>query len=336
MYSIVNSLLTDVNFLFQPEHYRPYIVYGHSFGAVLAFEFVRAIRKNCFRAPQALICSGVTAPHIPYPASPISELPLPDFRNAMYNRYGSVLTVDNKLSKILIPPVRADMYAVEHYKFKYIPFPPSPIDHVLIKETGSSPLAPQPPEVPTPSVACKLIVVTGSEDTIFHPSMMEDWRCHTSGEFETHVMQGCGHFYYEDTRMIDILQKEVNRAVLVSFDHVVFTPKQAPVESTKPSIWKSIFTPTNILAVLLFIAVLVLILLQLWRNHSPYTILPVREHHFERILYLFFNHSFVIVSFTYFQYRVLWVVFWICFPSSEILSWNGIVILLFYAILLIF
>ena len=287
---IVHKLLSEVSFLFKPPHYRPYVVYGHSFGSIVAFEFVRSIQQEHFQQPKALICSGVTAPHLTYPASPIAELPDEQFRDAMYDRYESVLTPDPKLYSILIPPVRADMYAIEHYRFHYIA-PDSltistnsqsdssdirhrgQVKHTELLSYDTPGTVDHPTEVPTPSISCKLIVVTGSKDTICHPEYLEQWRCHAGSEFETHVMEGCGHFYYTDPRMINIIRAELDNCLVKAGDEIIyFEPSPSPTNTPEiraqhytelEPLWKGLFTPTNVLLFFLGLAILFLVIIRL-------------------------------------------------------------------------
>ena len=54
---------------------RPYAIYGHSIGAVVAFETVRRLRVRHARMPELFVVSASPAPHLPWRHPPIGRLP---------------------------------------------------------------------------------------------------------------------------------------------------------------------------------------------------------------------------------------------------------------------
>ena len=68
---------------------RPYAVFGHGMGALLAFELVRALRRLDRPEPVRLIVAGRTAPH--HPQERTCHRPLPDlaFRAELRDRQGT-------------------------------------------------------------------------------------------------------------------------------------------------------------------------------------------------------------------------------------------------------
>lgn len=57
----------------RPELTTPYALFGHSFGAVLAYELTREIARAGLPAPRALVVSGSRAPHVPLDREPVSD-----------------------------------------------------------------------------------------------------------------------------------------------------------------------------------------------------------------------------------------------------------------------
>src|SRR5690348_12875642 len=53
---------------------RPYALFGHSMGALLAYEVALALRADGRPPPRRLIVSGHRAPHLPPPRTPIHQL----------------------------------------------------------------------------------------------------------------------------------------------------------------------------------------------------------------------------------------------------------------------
>ncbi|MEV6162552.1 alpha/beta fold hydrolase [Streptomyces sp. NPDC052052] len=49
----------------RPEFDLPYVLFGHSFGGMLAYEVARRVQRDGVRAPLAVFVSGTRAPHIP-------------------------------------------------------------------------------------------------------------------------------------------------------------------------------------------------------------------------------------------------------------------------------
>lgn len=109
---------------------RPYIIFGHSLGALLAFEVSREIHRSEpeLRRPDLLVCSGAPAPkHLKY-GEMMSELPDYEFIRAYHQesvRKGEVPPSGAELER-MIKATRSDYIAVEHYAYmkdEPLPFP---------------------------------------------------------------------------------------------------------------------------------------------------------------------------------------------------------------------
>jgi len=145
----------------------PYVVFGHSLGAAVAFELVRALRRAGAPEPAHLVVSARYAPHLPRTAPPIHALPQAAFLRALADRYGMANGVldDPEMAAMLYPPLQADMEIFETWAC-----------------TAEEPLA-------TPITACG-----GSRDPTVTRDGVEAWRAHTSVGFASHVLAG-DHFY---------------------------------------------------------------------------------------------------------------------------------------------
>ena len=60
-------------------HGRKYAFFGHSMGAMIAFDLARWLRRNGLPAPVQLFVSGRPAPQIPDPDPPTYNLPDAEF-----------------------------------------------------------------------------------------------------------------------------------------------------------------------------------------------------------------------------------------------------------------
>lgn len=145
---------------------KPFVFYGHSTGALVAFEFYRQLRRQGGPLPLHLIVSGSRAPHIPEP-SPLHHLPEAEFIEELKRFSGTpeIVLQNKELMEIYIPILRADLAIEETYAFKE----EDPLDVPLTAFCGST-----DKEAPCP--------------------VMAEWKKHTSGAFSLHEIKG-GHFF---------------------------------------------------------------------------------------------------------------------------------------------
>lgn len=145
----------------------PYGIFGHSLGAIVAFELVRALRRAGSPLPASLVVSARSAPQLPRKLPPIHPLPRAAFIQALEQRYGMAdpMLRDPDMAALLYPPLQADMEMFETWVYE-----------------AEAPL-------PVPLVAC-----VGSRDPTATPETLEAWREQTSERFTLHVVDG-DHFY---------------------------------------------------------------------------------------------------------------------------------------------
>jgi medium-chain acyl-[acyl-carrier-protein] hydrolase len=154
---------------------RPYLggsfaFFGHSGGALLAFELARALRQKRGVEPAHLFLSGQAAPDFPSRAEPIHHLPEPEFRAALHALGGTArAVVDNEdLMRLLLPVLRADFTLGEGYRFQ-----------------------------PGPPLSTAITALGGVDDDRAPADALEAWRRHTVGPFHRRIFDG-GHFYLTD------------------------------------------------------------------------------------------------------------------------------------------
>lgn len=162
---------------------KPFAFFGHSMGAVIAFELVRFMRKNNLPLPKHLIVSGCGAPHIPDPHPPIHALPDDEFLDALqkFNGIPSEILRQPEAMQLLLPIVRADFEAIETYR-----------------APNETPL-----EIP-------IIAMGGSHDPRVSWERLEGWSTQTSAGFKSHIFDG-GHFFIhtEKETILDLIQEEL-------------------------------------------------------------------------------------------------------------------------------
>jgi surfactin synthase thioesterase subunit len=146
---------------------RRYAIYGHSLGALVAFETLREIRRLGGPQPAHLVVSGCVAPQCSHDdGDSVAKAPL-DKLVEMLRQLGGTperLLADPSVLDMLIPPIRADFTVKESYEYRHEP----------------------PLDVP--------LTVLASTDDPRAPHQLQDlWRVQTTAAFRLHTLSG-GHF----------------------------------------------------------------------------------------------------------------------------------------------
>ena len=152
---------------------RPYVLFGHSMGALISFETARALRRLGAPLPGTLVLSGRRAPTVPEHESPIHGLSDADFVAAMCARYNGIPQIileQPDMMRMFMPVMRADIEAIETY-----------VHH------------------PEPPLAVPFLVYGGREDPQVAPANIAGWSPLTTRGISQRLFPG-GHFYLQDVR----------------------------------------------------------------------------------------------------------------------------------------
>lgn len=100
---------------------RPFAFYGHSMGALLAFEAARQLRRIGAQQPVHLFLSSRRPPHKPDPHADLYRLPHQEFLAATERLYGAlpeIVRQDPELFQLFLSILRADftMLGTYHYQ----------------------------------------------------------------------------------------------------------------------------------------------------------------------------------------------------------------------------
>ena len=164
MASLIQALVTAIASVLD----RPYALFGHSMGALVAFELTRALRRQNRDAPAHLFVSGRRAPQLPDSDEPIGQLADGPFVREIIRRYNAIPKVileDEEMLRIFLPTLRADMDVIE--------------THVYTHETP---------------LDCPITAFGGTDDPRANRSDLAAWRVQTRDSFQLRQFPG-GHFY---------------------------------------------------------------------------------------------------------------------------------------------
>ncbi len=102
----------------------PFALFGHSFGALVAFELARELRRRGGPKPVHLFISARRGPRRPDPHPPLHGLPEARFLEEVRARYGGIpdaVLKEPELLALLLPTLRSDLEAVETYSYESEP-----------------------------------------------------------------------------------------------------------------------------------------------------------------------------------------------------------------------
>lgn len=162
---------------------KPFALFGHSMGAIIAFEMARRLAHQHGLAPERLLISARRAPHVPSTRPPIHALPTEQFLAALRHLDGTPEGVlqSSDYMRILLPLLRADFALTETYVYER----GAPLD-------------------------CAISAFGGTDDRLVRSRDLEAWRQQTRGAFCLRTVAG-GHFFLhsQSAALLDAIRADL-------------------------------------------------------------------------------------------------------------------------------
>jgi medium-chain acyl-[acyl-carrier-protein] hydrolase len=163
---------------------RPFVLFGHSVGALICFELARQLRRIDHREPFHLVVSGRPAPQLPALTPAIHQLPDADFLQELrrYNGTPEIVLQNVELMNLFMPILRADLAINETYVYT----PERPFDF-------------------------SMTVLGGLHDPQVSEIDLASWREQTNSKFSLKMLPG-DHFFLkqQQTEILEIISSLKN------------------------------------------------------------------------------------------------------------------------------
>jgi medium-chain acyl-[acyl-carrier-protein] hydrolase len=166
---------------------RPFALFGHSLGAIVAFEAARELRRIGAPSPMCLLVSGSAAPGNEPIFTPFSQLSDQDFvkRLKQFHLSPPVVYECSELMELTLPSIRADVALGERYVHSA-----------------------------EPRLKVPITAFAASDDSVVMAERVRDWKAHTDSVFEFYLFPG-DHFFLSssESSVLPIVWKTLSKTV---------------------------------------------------------------------------------------------------------------------------
>ena len=161
----------------------PFVMFGHSMGALLAYEVTRRLLTINAVEPVALFVSAHRAPQLPTRHRALHDLPRDQLIAELKALHDAPVEAfdDEDFIDVVLPTLRGDLELAETYKF-----------------------------VDGPMLSCPVIAMGGTFDASVVPEELDRWRAITEGSFKLLLFEG-DHFFVDNpsTSFLPVLRREL-------------------------------------------------------------------------------------------------------------------------------
>ena len=166
----------------------PFVFFGHSMGAILAFLCIRVLERRRGRMPAHLIVSARTAPHRPNPHALVPVMTNDQLIELLRGHGGTPqqILAEPEIMELFLPVIRADYRLLATHVFKGAP------------------------------LMCPITAMGGVADTA-DAAALKAWRQHTTNKFELKMFNG-GHFFINEhpKQVVESVVKVVEETLCLS------------------------------------------------------------------------------------------------------------------------
>ncbi|UQV46656.1 thioesterase [Janthinobacterium lividum] len=155
-------------------NHENFAFFGHSLGALIAFEVAQYNQRNRLEMPLHLFASGCAAPQARRPPRGLHMLPDRDFIEELrkYNGTPNEILENQELMSFLLPMLRADFGLADEYVHRH-----------------------------AQRLSVPISVLAGLDDDLSSPGVVSDWQKETSAAFDVQWFDG-GHFFVNDSQAL--------------------------------------------------------------------------------------------------------------------------------------
>jgi len=169
---------------------KPFVFFGHSMGALIAFELARTLRRKYDHEPRALFVSGCRGPQTPRSEPITYNLPHDEFIDELIKMDGTPKEVIEhaELMELMIPLLRADFQLVQTYTY-----------------------------LPDAPLRCPITIYGGLQDNHVPRELLPRWKELTSSRCWLHMLPG-DHFFVRSSQaqLLKLLTHELQEIMIYS------------------------------------------------------------------------------------------------------------------------
>jgi medium-chain acyl-[acyl-carrier-protein] hydrolase len=154
---------------------KPYALFGHSIGAIIAFELARVLRRKGAPPPRHLFVSGCRAPQLTFTRHRTYDLSGADLIGELRRLNGTPSEVleSPEMMQFFLPLIRTDLQMIQTYTYS--------IDAPL---------------------SCPISAFGGMQDFDETPEMLAAWHEQTTSSFQSQMFNGDHFFLHSQHRAL--------------------------------------------------------------------------------------------------------------------------------------